>query len=49
MGLFKFIYDLFLQNLSESAIFGFLGAFIIWAIGLLSDQIAKVGLGSREK
>ena len=41
-GLGKFIYDLFLENLSESAIFGFLGAFIIWAIGLLSDQIARV-------
>jgi hypothetical protein len=26
---------------------GFLGASIIWAIGLLSDQIAKIGLGSR--
>jgi glycosyltransferase involved in cell wall biosynthesis len=41
-GLGKFIYDIFLENLSESAIFGFLGAFIIWAIGLLSDQIARV-------
>jgi glycosyltransferase involved in cell wall biosynthesis len=45
MGLAKFIYDLFLKNLSESAVFGFLGAFIIWAIGLLSDQIAKIGPG----
>jgi glycosyltransferase involved in cell wall biosynthesis len=47
MGLAKFIYDLFLENLSESAILGFLGASIIWAIGLLSDQIAKMGFGSR--
>jgi glycosyltransferase involved in cell wall biosynthesis len=47
MGFAKFIYDLFLENLSESAILGFLGASIIWAIGLLSDQIAKIGLGSR--
>ena len=48
-GLGKFIYDIFLNNLSESAILGFLGAIIIWAIGLLSDQIAKVGFGSRIK
>ena len=47
MGLAKFVYDLFLANLSESAILGFLGASIIWAIGLLSDQIAKMGFGSR--
>jgi glycosyltransferase involved in cell wall biosynthesis len=49
MGLAKFIYDLFLENLSESAILGFLGAGIIWAIGLLSDQIAKMGLCSKLK
>ena len=48
-GLVKFIYDIFLNNLSESAIFAFLGAFIIWTVGLLSDQIARVGLGSRLK
>ena len=48
-GLVKFIYDIFLNNLSESAILGFLGGTIIWAIGLLSDQIAKAGFGSRTK
>ena len=48
-GLVKFIYDIFLNNLSESAILGFLGGIIIWAIGLLSDQIAKAGFGSRIK
>jgi glycosyltransferase involved in cell wall biosynthesis len=47
MGLVKFVYDLFLGNLSESAVLGFLGAFIIWAIGLLSDQISRIGFGSR--
>jgi glycosyltransferase involved in cell wall biosynthesis len=47
-GLAKFIYDLFVGNLSESAVFAFLGAFIIWAIGLLSDQIAKFGLLPRQ-
>jgi glycosyltransferase involved in cell wall biosynthesis len=48
-GLGKFIYDIFLNNLSESAILGFLGGIIIWAIGLLSDQISKAGFGSRTK
>lgn len=43
-ALAKFVYDIFLKNLSESAVLGFLGAIIIWAIGLLSDQIAKVGM-----
>lgn len=46
-GLGKFIYDLFIGNLSESAILGFLGSLIVWAIGLLSDQIAKVGIANR--
>jgi len=45
LGLFKFIYDLFIGTLSETAILGFLGAFIFWAIGLLSDQISRIGLG----
>jgi glycosyltransferase involved in cell wall biosynthesis len=48
-GLIKFIYDLFLKNLSESAVLGFLGGIIIWVVGLLSDQIAKTGLGSKLK
>jgi glycosyltransferase involved in cell wall biosynthesis len=41
-GLAKFIYDVFKQNLSESAIFAFLAALIIWAVGLLADQNARV-------
>jgi glycosyltransferase involved in cell wall biosynthesis len=45
LGLGKFIYDVFIGNLSETAIMGFLGAFVFWAIGLLSDQIARIGLG----
>lgn len=27
----------------------FIGAFIIWTIGLLSDQISKFGLASKQK
>jgi glycosyltransferase involved in cell wall biosynthesis len=47
LGVGKSIYDLFLGNLSETAVLGFLGAFIIWTMGLLSDQIAKIGFGMR--
>lgn len=44
-GCIKLIYDIYLDNLSESAVMGILSAFIIWAIGLLSDQISKLGIG----
>jgi glycosyltransferase involved in cell wall biosynthesis len=44
-GSIKLIYDIYLDNLSESAVMGILSAFIIWAIGLLSDQISKLGIG----
>ena len=48
-GFAKFVYDLFLGNLSETAVLGFLGAALLWAVGLLSDQIAKVGLAGRPR
>lgn len=43
-GLAKFIYDVSLGNLSESAVFAFLSAGLVWAVGLLSDQIARTGV-----
>jgi glycosyltransferase involved in cell wall biosynthesis len=43
-GLAKFIYDLYIGNLSESAITGVFGAVALWSVGLLSDQIAKVAM-----
>lgn len=43
-GSAKFVYDLYIGNLSESAIMGFMGAAILWAVGLLSDQISRIGL-----
>ncbi|MCI0530952.1 MAG: glycosyltransferase family 2 protein [candidate division Zixibacteria bacterium] len=43
-GLLKFSYDLSNGNFSETALFGFLGAAILWAVGLLSDQITKIAL-----
>ena len=48
-GLAKFVYDLFIGNFSETALLGFLGAALLWAVGLLSDQIARVGLASRNR
>jgi len=43
-GFVKFIYDLFIGNFSETALLGFLGAALLWSVGLISDQIARVGL-----
>ncbi len=43
-GLAKFVYDLTRNNLSESAVLAFLGALIIWAVGLLADQNARIAL-----
>lgn len=39
----KLVYDIVIGNLSESAVMGFLGAVILWAVGLISDQIARMG------
>ena len=41
-GLAKFVYDLTLRNISESALLGLLGALIVWAVGLLADQNARI-------
>jgi glycosyltransferase involved in cell wall biosynthesis len=42
MGLAKFAYDVTRDNLSESAVLVMLGALIIWAVGLLADQNARL-------
>jgi glycosyltransferase involved in cell wall biosynthesis len=42
VGFTKFLYDLTLQNISESALLGLLGALIVWAVGLLADQNARI-------
>jgi glycosyltransferase involved in cell wall biosynthesis len=41
-GLAKFGYDITRDNLSESAVLGLLGALIVWAVGLLADQNARM-------
>jgi len=42
VGLAGLAYDLTLQNISESALLGLLGAMIVWSLGLLADQNARV-------
>lgn len=42
LGIGKFAYDVTLGNISESALLGILGALIVWAVGLLADQNARI-------
>jgi glycosyltransferase involved in cell wall biosynthesis len=43
-GIAKTGYDIWIGNLSESAIFAFLAGGLVWSVGLLSDQISRMGL-----
>lgn len=43
-GLAKFGYDLTRNNLSESAVLAFLAALVVWAVGLLADQNARIAM-----
>jgi hypothetical protein len=47
IGAAKFTYDLFLWNLSETAVMAFLAAIVVWSVGLLADMIARVQLNQR--
>jgi glycosyltransferase involved in cell wall biosynthesis len=44
VGLAKLIYDVFLWNLSETAVMAFLSAVIVWSVGLLADMISRLQL-----
>ena len=46
-GIAKFAYDVLLDNLSESAVLALLGAMLIWAVGLLADQNARIATQKR--
>lgn len=48
-GMGKFIYDIYVGNLSESALLGIFGAAGLWSVGLLSDQISKVAMRPNNK
>jgi len=43
-GMAKLIYDIVRGNLSESAVLGLLGALLIWSVGLLADQNARMAM-----
>jgi len=43
-GLLKTVYDIWIGDLSESAIFAFLAGGLVWVVGLLSDQISRMGM-----
>ncbi len=47
VGLGKFIYDVFLWNLSETTVMAFLAAIVVWSVGLLADMIARIQLHQR--
>lgn len=43
-GLAKLADDIMQGNLSESAVFSLLTAFLIWAVGLLADQNSRIAM-----
>jgi glycosyltransferase involved in cell wall biosynthesis len=47
MGFAKAVYDVFIDNLSETAVLGLLGAVLLWALGLIADMISRLNLRSR--
>lgn len=46
-GLAKLGYDIYKDNLSESAVLALLGALIVWAVGMLADQNARIATSKR--
>lgn len=43
-GIGKTIYDFYIGNLSESAIFALLAAIMVWSLGLIADMISRLHL-----
>ncbi len=44
LGVLKLVYDIVVGDLSESAIFAFLAAIMVWSLGLIADMIARLHL-----
>jgi glycosyltransferase involved in cell wall biosynthesis len=44
LGTIKFIYDIIVWNLSESAVLGILAGIMMWAFGLLADMLSRLHL-----
>jgi hypothetical protein len=49
MGSAKGVYDIYMDNLSETAVLGLLGAVLLWALGLIADMIARLNLRPRAR
>ena len=44
LGGLKLVYDIWMDNLSETTVFAFLSALIIWSLGLIADMISRLHL-----
>ena len=44
LGSVKLLYDITQWNLSETAVFAFITAFMIWSLGLIADMISRLHL-----
>lgn len=44
LGFFKLAYDITQWNLSETAVFAFMTAIMIWSLGLIADMISRLHL-----
>ena len=44
LGFVKLLYDITQWNLSETAVFAFITAFMIWSLGLIADMISRLHL-----
>ena len=42
LGLAKLAYDITVWNLSETAVFAFLGSILVWSLGLIADMISRL-------
>ncbi|MEQ1573510.1 MAG: hypothetical protein ABL993_04625, partial [Vicinamibacterales bacterium] len=49
IGVVKLAQDIWLWNLSETAVMAFLAAIIVWAVGLLADMIARLQMRPLER
>ena len=49
LGFGKLIYDIAQKNITDSAVMGILTGIILWAVGLLADQISRVSMAARPK
>lgn len=44
LGTAKLVYDIFMDNLSETTVLAYLAAMIIWSLGLLADMVSRLHL-----